>query len=85
MFDGNRPGGYRSVRHGIGDRVAASLISILSLEGIINMLVALAIFLALLNYIVIPQYRRLADNVHGPPAGIALQPPGEVSGDKAAD
>ncbi|MCB1186270.1 hypothetical protein KDL29_03805 [bacterium] len=85
MYDGNRSGAYRHDRHGFGDRVAASLLASLSLEGIINMLVALAIILALLNYVIIPQFRTLGGNVRSAQAVHDTAPPGEIIGDRPAN
>ena len=63
MFDGYRHGDSRFRRRGIGDRVAHSLLSMLSLEGIVNLIVALAIILALLSYVIIPAVSSMPDKL----------------------
>lgn len=63
MYDGYRKGDERYRRRSIADRVAHSMLSMLTLEGVLNLVVALAIILALCSYVIFPAIRDMPKNL----------------------
>lgn len=66
MFDGSRGTEHRYRGRTTADNLWAHIVSSWSLEGIISFLISLAIILALLNYVIIPQFRVMTGKLEKP-------------------